>query len=161
MTPKKNTHHPCRPYPKVRFSGDVESAWRPATAPPSGSRSFENRKPSNSSGFGKISPSVWTAADGTAISVPAGTVTPLENVNGRNARRTSDTGNRNSASVTEVRLVEANGQTPGPSTRRDSRMKLSILCILSIPALVQPSSATAVSTSRRRGSIYSGLERRW
>src|SRR6266702_1441501 len=63
-----------------------------------------------------------------------------------------------SASETKVRLGESNGQMP--STRWDSRKKLSILCILCIPALVQPSSATAVSTSWRRGSIYSGLERR-
>src|SRR6266702_2411727 len=63
-----------------------------------------------------------------------------------------------SASETKVRLGESNGQKP--STRWDSRKKLSILCILSIPALVQPSSATAVSTSWRRGSIYSGLDRR-
>src|SRR6266702_6986885 len=104
VTPKKNTHHPCRPYPKVRFSGDVESAWRPATAPPSRSRSFENRKPSNSSGFGKISPSLWIAPVGAAISVPAGTVTPLENVNGRNARRPSVTEKGSSALVTEARL---------------------------------------------------------
>lgn len=37
---------------------------------------------------------------------------------------------------------------------------MSILCILSIPALIQPSSATAVSTSWRRASTYPGLERR-
>src|SRR6266702_5764278 len=101
---KKNTHHACRPYPKVRFSGDVESAWHLAAAPPSCSRSFANRKPSNSSGFGNISPSLWIAPAGATISVPVGTVTPLENVNGRNARRPSDTEKGSSASVTEVRL---------------------------------------------------------
>jgi hypothetical protein len=46
------------------------------------------------------------------------------------------------------------------STRWASRMKLSILCILSIPAFVQPSSVITASTSWRRGSIYSGFARR-
>ena len=53
-----------------------------------------------------------------------------------------------------------NEQRPKPSTRWLSRRKLSTLCILSIPAFVQPSSAITVSISWRRGSIYSGLARR-
>jgi hypothetical protein len=55
---------------------------------------------------------------------------------------------------------ESNEQRPRPSSRWDSRRKLSILCILSIPAFVQPSSATTASTSWRRGSTYSGCARR-
>src|SRR6266850_1494938 len=55
---------------------------------------------------------------------------------------------------------ESNERRVKPSTRWLSRKKLSILCILSIAAFVQPSSATTASTSWRRGSIYSGLERR-
>jgi hypothetical protein len=47
-----------------------------------------------------------------------------------------------------------------PSIRWVSLTKLSILCILSIPAFVQPSSATTASTSWRRGSIYWGFARR-
>ncbi len=47
-----------------------------------------------------------------------------------------------------------------PSICWVSLKKLSILCILSIPAFVQPSSATTASTSRRRGSIYPGFARR-
>ena len=53
-----------------------------------------------------------------------------------------------------------NEQRPKPSMRWLSRRKLSTLCILSIPAFVQPSSAIAVSISWRRGSTYSGLARR-
>ena len=41
-----------------------------------------------------MSPSLWTAEDGTAIAVPAGIVTPLENVNGRNTTRGSATGDK-------------------------------------------------------------------
>ena len=55
---------------------------------------------------------------------------------------------------------ESNERRVRPSTRWVSRKKLSILCILSIAAFVQPSCATTASTSWRRGSIYSGLERR-
>ena len=40
--------------------------------------------------------------------------------------------------------------------RWDSLMKLSILCIWSSPALVQPSDLTTSSTSSRRGCVYSG-----
>ena len=99
---------------------------------------------------------------GTAISVPAGTVTPLENVNGRNARRLMVTGKMGRAHQHFVvgMLKEFNAQRARPSTRWVSRRKLSILCILSIPAFVQPSSAITASTSSRRGSIYSGFARR-
>ena len=55
---------------------------------------------------------------------------------------------------------ESNKQRAGSSSRWDSRRKLSILCILSIPAFVQPSSLITASTSWRRGSIYSGFARR-
>ena len=55
---------------------------------------------------------------------------------------------------------ESNEQMPRPSSRWDSRRKLSILCILSMPAFVQPSSAITASTSWRRGSTYSGCARR-
>ena len=46
---------------------------------------------------------MWIAIAGAAINVPTGTVTPLENVNGRSARRVSPTVNGKGASVTEVR----------------------------------------------------------
>ena len=55
---------------------------------------------------------------------------------------------------------ESNERTPKPSSRWVSRMKLSILYILSSPAFVQPSSLMAAPTSSRRGSRYSGLARR-
>jgi hypothetical protein len=55
---------------------------------------------------------------------------------------------------------EFNKQRAKPSARWVSRRKLSILCILSIPAFVQPSSLITASTSSRRGSIYSGFARR-
>ena len=55
---------------------------------------------------------------------------------------------------------ESNEQRPRPSSRWVSRRKLSILCILSIPAFVQPSSAITASISLRRGSVYSGFARR-
>jgi hypothetical protein len=57
------------------------------------------------------------ALAGTEISVPAGTVTPLENVKGRNARRVTETGKNKSASRTrengeEIRLTD--GETINP-----------------------------------------------
>ena len=55
---------------------------------------------------------------------------------------------------------EYNERRPRPSTRWVSLRKLSILCILSTPAFVQPSSLITASTSSRRGSRYSGLARR-
>ena len=57
-------------------------------------------------------------------------------------------------------LKESNEQRPRPPSRWVSRRKLSILCILSIPAFVQASSAITASTSSRRGSTYSGFSRR-
>ena len=51
-------------------------------------------------------------------------------------------------------------QRPKTSSRWVSRRKLSILCILSIPAFVHPSSVITASTSWRRGSVYSGFARR-
>jgi hypothetical protein len=62
----------------------------PMLSPPC-SRSLEKRKPSNSSGLGYKSSSVWIALSGATRSVPAGTVMPLENVNGRIASRPSTT----------------------------------------------------------------------
>jgi hypothetical protein len=83
----------CRPSPKDKCSLDVEIAWYlPVTVSPSPSRSFEKRKPSNSLGLGKVLPSVWAAFEGMETSVPAGMVMPLENVNGRSARRLIATG---------------------------------------------------------------------
>ena len=55
---------------------------------------------------------------------------------------------------------ESDERVVRPSIRWVSLTKLSILCILSIPAFVQPSSATTASTSWRRGSIYCGFARR-
>src|SRR6266478_339139 len=98
-----------------------------------------------------------------AISVPAGTVTPLENVNGRNTRRAEDTRKTwrtDQCLISGVLGKEPNEPTVMPPSRWVSRRKLSILCILSIPTFVQPSSPITASTSRRRGSIYSGWERR-
>src|SRR6266446_10736431 len=98
-----------------------------------------------------------------ASSVPAGTVTPLENVNGRNATRPEDSGKTRRANqclISGVLEKELNEPKVMPSSRWVSRMKLSILCILSIPSFVQPSSLTTASTSCRRGSIYSGWARR-
>ena len=62
-------------------------------------------------------------------------------------------------SVFGAQKKEFNEQEDRPSSRWDSRRKLSILCILSIPAFVhvQPSSVITVSTSSRRGLIYSGF----
>jgi hypothetical protein len=54
----------------------------------------------------------------------------------------------------------SNEQWARPSIRWVSRMKLSILCILSIPTFVHPSCLITASTSSRRGSIYSGFARR-
>ena len=59
--------------------------------------------------------------------------------------------------VLQMLKKESDEQMPRPSIRWVSRRKLSILCILSIPAFVQPSSEITVSTSRRRGSRYSGF----
>jgi hypothetical protein len=56
--------------------------------------------------------------------------------------------------------TEYNERELKPSNRWVSRSKLSILYILSIPDFVQPSSLITASTSWRRDSIYSGLERR-
>src|SRR6266404_5202727 len=98
-----------------------------------------------------------------AISVPAGTVMPLENVNGRNTRRAEDsrkTRRVNQCLISGVLGMELNEPKEMPSSRWVSRRKLSILCILSIPSFVQPSSLITASTSCRRGSIYSGWERR-
>src|SRR6266404_8699324 len=98
-----------------------------------------------------------------AISVPAGTVTPLENVNGRNTRRAEDSGKtqREDQCLISGELgKELNEPNIMPSNRCVSRRKLSILCILSIPSFVQPSSLITASTSCRRGSIYSGWARR-
>ena len=79
-----------------------------AMLPPSRSRSFAKRKPSNSSGLGYTSPSVWIALSGAATTVPAGTVMPLENVNGRNAIRTSTTSRTVSATETEGQTNKLN-----------------------------------------------------
>src|SRR6266403_4406046 len=98
-----------------------------------------------------------------AINVPAGTVTPLENVNGRNTTRPEDTGRTRGANqclIPGVLRKEPNEPGKMPSNRCVSWKKLSILCILSIPAFVQPSSLITASTSWRRGSMYSGWERR-
>src|SRR6266446_2300247 len=98
-----------------------------------------------------------------AISVPAGTVMPLENVNGRNTRRAEDsrkTRRVNQCLISGVLGMELNEPKEMPSSRWVSRRKLSTLCILSIPAFVQPPSLTKASTSCRRGSIYSGWARR-
>src|SRR6266436_1836579 len=97
-----------------------------------------------------------------AITVPAGTVTPLENVNGRNTRRAEDPGKTRRADqclISGVLGMELNEPKVMPSNRWVSRRKLSILCIVSIPTFVQPSSLITASTSCRRGSIYSGWER--
>ncbi len=97
------------------------------------------------------------------MSVPAGTVTPLENVNGRIARRVTETEKKQGANqylVLRILGKECNERVAKPSNRWVSRSKLSILYILSIPAFVQPSSLITASTSWRRDSIYSGLERR-
>src|SRR6266436_8449421 len=102
------------------------------------------------------------ALDGTETSVPAGIVTPLENVNGRSVKRLVTTRKKRSADqhlVLDKPGNESNGLVVTPSSRCVSRRKLSIWYILSIPAFVQPSSLVTVSTSLRRGSIYSGLER--
>src|SRR6266404_4834621 len=98
-----------------------------------------------------------------ATSVPAGTATPLENVNGRNTRRLMEPGKTRKAN--QCLILGALGKEPNerkvmPSSRWVSQRKLSILCILSIPAFVQPSSLITASTSCRRGSIYSGWARR-
>src|SRR6266403_1128728 len=98
-----------------------------------------------------------------AIAVPAGTVTPLENVNGRNTRRPEDSGKvrrANQCLISGMIGKEPNERKAMPPNRWVSRRKLSILCILSIPAFVQPSSLITASTSCRSGSIYSGWERR-
>jgi hypothetical protein len=98
-----------------------------------------------------------------ATCVPAGIVTPLENVNGRNTRRVAPTGKKSGAhQLFIIRTLgkESNERAGDTSIRIVSRTKLSILCILSIAALVHPSSATTASTSSRSGSIYSGWERR-
>ena len=155
------THHACRPSPKAKCLGDILTAECPVivTSPfllqP---ESFEKRKPSNRSGFEYISLSIWIALEGIAISVPAGMITPLENVNGRSARRAIVTSKK--VSVTAPLWREAGEPRPIVSIRWVSRTKLSSLCILSIPAVIQPSSATAAWISRRRGSTYSGYERR-
>ncbi len=57
-------------------------------------------------------------------------------------------------------LKESNGRMDRPSSRWVSLRKLSILCNLSIPPFVHPSSSITASTSSRSGSIYSGLARR-
>ena len=67
---------------------------------------------------------------------------------------------RKSGSEPWVMGRESNVRREKPSTRWDSRRKLSTLCILSIPAFVQPSSVITASTSSRRGPIYSGFARR-
>jgi hypothetical protein len=86
------TYHACRPNPKDRWSGDVLAAEFPVFGTsPSMSENFEKRKPSNCSGFGYISPSIWIALDGADTSVPGGIVTPLENVKGRSTRRVTRT----------------------------------------------------------------------
>ena len=59
-----------------------------------------------------------------------------------------------------TRNREYNKRMARPSIRWVSLRRLSILCILSIPAFVQPSSLITASTSRRSGSIYSGWARR-
>src|SRR6266403_128095 len=103
------------------------------------------------------------ALDGMVISEPAGTVTPLENVNGRNTRRPGDPGKAWMADqclIPGVLGEELNEPTMMPSSRWVSRTKLSTLCILSIPSFVQPSSLITASTSCRSGSIYSGWARR-
>src|SRR6266436_1020275 len=103
------------------------------------------------------------ALDGMVISEPAGTVTPLENVNGRNTRRPEDTGKAWMADqclIPGVLGKELNEPKMMPPSRWVSRTKLSTLCILSIPSFVQPSSLITASTSCRRGSIYSGWARR-
>src|SRR6266403_1513916 len=69
-------------------------------------------------------------------------------------------GGRISASYLGVLEKEPNERKVMPSSRWVSQRKLSILCILSIPAFVQPSSLITASTSCRRGSIYSGWARR-
>jgi hypothetical protein len=97
--------------------------------------------------------------------VPAGTVTPLENVNGRNARRLEGTREKRRAYQDFTfrvprRESESNERVMKLLSRRLSRRKLSTLCILSIPAFVQPSSLITASTSSRRGLRYSGLSRR-
>ena len=100
---------------------------------------------------------------GMETSVPAGTVTPLENVNGRIARRVMGTEKKlgeNQRLILGILEKEYGEREAEPSTRWVSRSKLSILYILSVPAFVQPSSLITASTSCRRGSKYSGLERR-
>ena len=95
--------------------------------------------------------------------MPAGTVTPLEKVNGRNARRLEGTGKERRTDqyfTFGLPRRESNERPMKVLSRRLSRRKLSILYILSIPAFVQPSSLITASTSSRRGLRYSGLERR-
>ena len=79
------------------------------------------------------------------------------------AQHKTNQGNWKEARLTSAFLTrdrEYNERRPRPSTRWVSLSKLSILCILSIPAFVQPSSLITASTSSRRGSRYSGLARR-
>jgi hypothetical protein len=91
-----------------------------------------------------------------------GIVMPLDNVNGRNARRLMATRKKGRAHQYLVFgvLKGSNGRVLRPSSRWVSRRKLSILYILSTPAFIQPSSLITALTSSRRGSRYSGLTRR-
>jgi len=83
--------------------------------------------------------------------------------NGRNARRVMETGKKRTANQQLVLWMLGKGYNERevkPSNGWVSRRKQSTLCILSIPAFVQPSSLITASTNWRRDSIYSGLERR-
>jgi hypothetical protein len=79
------------------------------------------------------------------------------------AQRKTSQGDWEGARLTSAFLSrdrEYNEQRPRPSTRWVSLRKLSILCILSTPAFVHPSSLITASTSWRSGSKYSGWARR-
>ncbi len=72
---------------------------------------------------------------------------PLENVNGRSASPTSPTGRTAPATDKEPEGNKLNQCPDHPLATVESRKKLSTLYILSNPAFVHPSSATAASTS--------------
>jgi len=91
----RNAHHECRPSPQAKFWADIEETrCLLVTASLSPSQSFAKRNPLNSLGFSKKFSSLWVALVGRETRVPAGIVTPLENVNGRNARRVVITGEK-------------------------------------------------------------------
>jgi hypothetical protein len=94
----RNAHHECRPSPQAKFWADIEETrCLLVAASPSLSQSSAKRNPLNSPGFSKYFSSLWVALVGRASRVPAGMVTPLENVNGRNVTRVVITGEKQDA----------------------------------------------------------------